>query len=300
MLSVTLRRIEHAVAVLDHGGVTAAARALNVSQPSLSVSVSQLETELGRPLFARQKGRGIKPTSFGVSFLKDAKGLIAQARHLMDRDSVRDGLSGNIAFGCFDDLAPFHLSRVAEKMASDYPGITVTFEVRGFDALARELGQGTLDLALTYDLGLGDQVERQFLAATVPHAMVAKSHRFASLPSISLKELAGEPLVLTNQEFSWQHILDLYRTRGLEPKIGFKASSFELQRSFVGRGLGVAVCYANPSVAQTYDGMPLQILEISDELPAQSILLAHMKNNPPTAAMQRMIDVVRGVVQANG
>lgn len=296
MLSVTLKRIEHAIAVYDHDGVTNAARALNVSQPSLSVSISQLESELGRALFVRRKGRGIMPTSFGMTFLKDAKALIGQTRLLMDQDEAHDQLSGNLVFGCFDDLAPFYLPRIDKTISSKCPGISMSFVVCGFDNLARDLDHGTVDLALTYDLGLGEQIERHIVRSVVPHALVARAHRFASRSTISLLELAEEPLILTSQALSWQHILDLFNTRGIEPHVGFKTNSFELQRSFVGNCLGVAVCYANPSAPETYDGQPLRVLPISDTLTPQNIVLAHARHNPPTVAIRKVIDLVHNAI----
>lgn len=52
MLSFTLRQLEYATAVARNGGMTAAAQALNVSQPALSAALAQLETLLGKPLFS--------------------------------------------------------------------------------------------------------------------------------------------------------------------------------------------------------------------------------------------------------
>ena len=58
------RRLGYFVAVVDHGGFTAAAKAVFVSQPALSLAVRELETELGIPLFARI-GRRVTLTAAG-------------------------------------------------------------------------------------------------------------------------------------------------------------------------------------------------------------------------------------------
>lgn len=296
MLSVSFRKIEYALAVSDHGGVTAAARALNVSQPSLSVSLAQLETELGRPLFVRRKGHGIRPTSFGRSFLEDARMLIGQARILMDSGQSQSDISGNVSFGCFEDLAPFYLARILAALPAEFSAVAVHNTVCGFDEIAEGLNQGTMDLALTYDLGLGDRVDRHPIASARPHALVAAGHRLAGSASVTLEQLAREPLVLTSQALSWQHILDLFRAGGHDPHIGHKAGSFELQRSLVANGLGVAVCYARPSVAESYDGGRLKTLPISDPLPEQKILLAHGRHSPPTAAVRALMETAKACV----
>lgn len=292
MLSVTLKRIEHAVAVHDHGGVSAAARSLNVSQPSISVSVAQLESDLGRRLFVRRKGQGIKPTTFGSTFIQDARLLLGQARTLMDVSGTDSDAAGRCAVGCFEDLAPFHLAGIVRTFARECPNIQVTYSVSGFDDLATGLHQGALDVALTYDLGLDDTMDCRPLAEVRPHALVAATHPFSGLAKISLQDLANDPLILTKQELSWQHILDLFKMNGIEPRIGTHAGSFELQRSFVANGLGVAVCYARPRALTSYDGETLATLEISDQLPEQQILMANSISNPPTAATRRVMQLI--------
>lgn len=292
MLSVTLKRIEHAVAVHDHGGVALAARALNVSQPSISVSIAQLEQELGRALFIRRKGQGIKLTSFGSEFIRDAKGLLGQARILMDARGTESGRGGQCTIGCFEDLAPFHLAEIIHRLRQEHPALQISCEVNGFDSLARDLEQGELDVALTYDLGLNENMEKTILAVARPYALVAAEHPAADRASISLKELARDPLILTRQELSWQHILDLFKSNNIEPRIGLQAGSFELQRSLVASQLGVAVCYARPQALMSYDGKHLRALPISDALPEQRILLAHNRANPPTAATQLVMRLI--------
>jgi len=292
MLSVTLKRIEHAVAVHDHGGVSAAARALNVSQPSVSVSLAQLEAELGRRLFVRRKGQGIKPTTFGSTFIQEARLVLGQARALMDSRTSGSEATGRCAVGCFEDLAPFHLAGIVRSFAQECPNIQVTYEVSGFDRLARDLRQGAVDVALTYDLGLDDTIDRHVLAHVRPHALVAATHHCADQNTITLRDLANDPLILTKQDLSWQHILDLFRMNDIEPRVGTHAGSFELQRSFVANGLGVAVCYVRPRALTSYDGKELCALEISDELQEQPILMAHSSSNPPTAATRQVMQLI--------
>jgi DNA-binding transcriptional LysR family regulator len=65
-------RLRHFVAVVDHGGLTAASKAVFVSQPALSLAVKELERELGTPLFARV-GRGVQLTAAGIALLGPAR-----------------------------------------------------------------------------------------------------------------------------------------------------------------------------------------------------------------------------------
>ncbi|MGH3631406.1 MAG: LysR family transcriptional regulator, partial [Sciscionella sp.] len=69
------RQLEYFLAVVDHGGFTAAATELHVAQPSLSHSIKTLERELGAELFHRLP-RGVRLTSAGEA-------LVAHARRVL-------------------------------------------------------------------------------------------------------------------------------------------------------------------------------------------------------------------------
>lgn len=56
---VTLRKLEHFVALAEHGSVTGAAAAIGLSQPAMSTSLRDLERALGLTLFVRHCGRGV-------------------------------------------------------------------------------------------------------------------------------------------------------------------------------------------------------------------------------------------------
>lgn len=122
----------------------------------------------------------------------------------------------------------------------------------GFDTIGEQLDSGVLDAALTYDLGLSAQLERRTLLTLKPYAMLAASHPLAKHKSIKLKQLTRCPLILTEQALSWQHILELFSHARVEVTVAMRASSFELQRSMVASGFGVAIAYTRPKRDQSY------------------------------------------------
>ena len=70
-------------------------------------------------------------------------------------------------------------------------------------------------------------------------------------------------------------MLDLFRSRSLSPVADRTTSSFELQRSMVANGFGVAVSYTRPHGDRSYDGLPLICKPLSDPLPMQRIILTY-------------------------
>ena len=280
ILSLTLKQLRYTVAAAECSNASLAAARLHVSQPSVSMAIAAVEAHYGRRLFARRRGQGMTLTSFGRRFVIEARAVLDRANGLVrlgDRDSP---LSGEVALGCFTDLSPYYVPALLKGFAAAVPAVSVNFRDAGFDALATQLEEGTIDLALTYDLGLSARIERVTLLSLAPYAMLAAKHPLARHRSVSLRGLARYPLILTDQALSWQHVLELFQRIGSGVNVRARASSFELQRGMVANGLGVAVAYTRPIGDRSYDGRDLAIRPISDRLPDQHILLAWSRQSP--------------------
>jgi LysR family carnitine catabolism transcriptional activator len=87
------RQLEYFLAVIDHGGFTAAATALHISQPALSTAIKTLEKDLGAMLFHRLP-RGVKMTDAGAEFAESARVIMRE----LDTARARvDAVTGLIA-----------------------------------------------------------------------------------------------------------------------------------------------------------------------------------------------------------
>ncbi len=274
-MNLTLTQLRYLVAVARHGSVTGAARMLNVSQPSISVAIDNVEATLGQKLFVRQRGSGIALTSFGRGAVAKAKQVLAEADELVGLGTREADVGGELVLGCFEDLAPHFAPALIRSFAQRCPAVTVIVRDETFETLGRRLADSAIDLGLTYDLGLPAHFARILLHELRPHALLPQGHALASQATVSLADLAAHPLITTDQPHSWQHMLDLFLSPGLSPVAHSTTSSFELQRSMVANGFGVAVSYTRPHGDMSYDGLPLVCKPLSDPLPMQRIILAH-------------------------
>ena len=293
ILSLTLKQIRYTLAAADFGNVTAAAAQLHVSQPSVSMAIAAVEAYYGRRLFARSRGHGMALTTFGRRFVAEARAVIDRAGGLVRLADRNAPISGEVSLGCFTDLSPYYVPALLKGFASANPAVSVIFRDAGFDVLASQLESGTIDLALTYDLGLSARIERLTLMSLVPHAILPADHPLARSKSVSLRRLARYPLILTDQALSWQHVLELFQLIGVEVKVFSRASSFELQRGMVANGLGVAIAYTRPIGDRSYDGRNLAIRAISDRLPDQHILLAWSRQSSLSPAARAFCEFAK-------
>lgn len=257
MLSPTLRQIEYALAIGRHGGLSAAASALNVSQPALSVALADLEARLGRPLFLRRKGAPMVPSGFGADWL-------AQAGRQVEGIAALFAAPGRSALrlAVFEDLAPLVLAPLLARAQG--LGLHPVTRSLGFAALSEALARGEVDAALTWDLALPPGLMLTELARIAPQAVLAPDHRLAAQDSLSLADLAGEPLVLADQDLSIAHWRAVFGRARLTPRIAHRCASLDLMRAFAAHGLGVGLSYAQPAPRVSHDGAGFVLRRVRD------------------------------------
>jgi DNA-binding transcriptional LysR family regulator len=283
-MKITLKQLRYATACARYANLSLAAAELNVSQPSLTAAIDSLEGQFGQKIFVRRRGAGATLTAFGRVMIDQARRVLDDARQLENLAKSSGEMSGEIVLGCFDELAPYCAAALMRLLQLQHPNLRIIVREEGFESLRRRLADGSINLALTYDLDTDPLLEIVVLQEVRPHALVAADHALACQSAVSLAELAAFPLILSDQPASWQHMIELFRLQGLAPTVYARTRSFEMQRSLIANGFGVALVYAEPSSQESYDGLALCRRPVSDPLPAQRIVLARDSRYPATAA----------------
>lgn len=286
-LSLTLRQLEYAVAILRHGGLSAAAEALHVSQPALSVALAGLEAELGQPLFLRRPGGPMQPTGFGADWLAEAEAHLAGLSALMRGRRVAP-----LRLAVFEDLAPAVLAPLLAQS-----GEAVQARPMGFQALAEALRAGTADAAVAWALGLPPGLTEVVLAEVAPQAVLAEDHPLAARQSLALSDLAEQDLVVTDQDLSIAHLQAIFHARGLRPRIAHRCATLDLMRSFAANGLGVGISYTQPAPRISHDGRAFTLREIADA-GREAVVLARRSDAPPLPGLERVTRFLIGQMAA--
>lgn len=296
MLYLSLRQFEYVTAVARAGSLSGAAVQLNVSQPSLSVALTQVEDYLGYKLFVRRKGAPITLTAAGEAYVDKVEDLLAMARRLEDPDLMRHAVSGRLTVGMFDGLAPFHLGPVLKALATRLPAVDIRYRVSDFATLAREMLDGRIDLAVTYDLGLDASFSKSHLVDARPHAQLAGDHPMAGKSRIALRDLAGESLILSEEGLSIRHVLGLFQRLKLRPLVTHRVASVELMRSLVGNAMGVGISYCVPPATRSYDGKPVSSIAIDDDFAVEPVIIARNGLDLPNELVTQAHAAIAGVL----
>lgn len=142
------RQLRYFLAVVDNGGMTAAARALHLSQPSLSQAVRTLESELGTALFERT-GRRLRPTCAGEALIGPARQVLRDLEHARGAvGAVRGLAAGRLDIATLATLAVDPLAQLAGTFRRRHPDLTLRL-------VAPESADAVRDLVLSGDCEIG-------------------------------------------------------------------------------------------------------------------------------------------------
>jgi DNA-binding transcriptional LysR family regulator len=300
MAGYTLRQLEYFVAVAEVGTVTGAAAQVHLSQSAMSTALADLERSLGVQLLLRHHARGITLTPAGERLLAAARQLIGQAEDLQAMaGELGDDLAGHLTLGCFAILAPFVLPPVLAAIDDELPGLYVATTEEPLDRLETGLLEGRLELAIGYDLGFGEDVERVSLFSVAPHLVVPVDHRLAGRKRVSLHQLGDEPMVLLDLPHSRDYFAQLFAAAGAKPNIRYRTHSAELARALVARGLAYTVLNLRPDSDLSLEGRPYLTvpLDVGDQPDASlRVVLLRPAGSRPTRRAKAVADLCRRVL----
>lgn len=292
MIPLTLRQLTYFVAVAEHGGTSQAAEILNVSQPAVSLAIKQLEETLGQALFVRRHAQGLTLTAFGRQKLSEARFLLAQANAwVASPDGSRH--HGWIDVGCFVTLGPHHMPSIIRRFGQEHPGIHVRLHEADIQQLHDLVENGSIEVALMYDLNLARSARLETVGELRPHVLVGADHPLAGREQVSLRDIAEQPFILINLPHSRDYFLSLFRLAGVTPSVIMETQSLEMVRGMVANGHGVSLLVTKPHAGTSYDGRRLVTLELTDPVPPQKVVIATSPNYPLTWMAQSFVRHVR-------
>lgn len=189
MLSNALRSF-HAVAL--HGGFTAAARALNISQPTLSTQVKALEKRYEVDLFSRM-GRVVRLTLAGEELFRATTRLHQNEVEAEDLLNSFKGLhSGALRIAA---VGPFHATDMIVAFKSQYPKIDISVQFGNSRRSFERLLAYESDVGLIAEVNADPRVETLLYSTHQVVAFVSAEHPFFSRESISIAELQGQKVI---------------------------------------------------------------------------------------------------------
>jgi DNA-binding transcriptional LysR family regulator len=264
-----LRHLRYFVAVAEEENVSRAALKLHVSQPGISRQIRDLEDEIGFQLFERS-AKSVRLTAAGSVFLTEARAVLQRATEAVEKARAADGAgSGEINIGYAPSLTVQILPPALRKFQDEFPKVRVALHDLSTEEMLAQIGDGKLQVALTVKpsakLLRGLQFEE--LARYGMRVAVAPKHPLAKSKSVSLEQIAREPLIgYSRKDYPEYHtMLDkLFAPVGRKPRIAGEHDGVASLIAAVESGHGFALV---PECLACMVGARLKLIPLTDELP---------------------------------
>jgi DNA-binding transcriptional LysR family regulator len=215
-----IRQFRYLVAVAEERHFGRAAQRCNVTQPSLSSGIKQLELELGVPIFLRGRGQRFQGlTAEGERVAIWSRGVLAYCDAMRKEVAMmRNDLTGHLRLGAMPSMSPV-LPSVLQTFREKYPGVRVDVQFIGNEAMKLGLNNFALDVALTYldkaDLGRKNTlpIYTEQLSLLVPDRLEFQKHKV-----ITWREAAQLPLAMLRPSMHERRFVDqVFASVGCSP-----------------------------------------------------------------------------------
>lgn len=241
-MDFTLKQLSYFVAVAQHGSLTGAANALDLSQSAMSNAIAELERSLGVQLMVRQAARGMFLTTAGELLLAKATRLLEDVEEMAAQVRSTDLLlRGRLRVGCYLSLIDTVMPSVLTEFMTAYPDVHVELREGIETELITWLRAGKCDLIVTYGVHLPDDVEFTALASLRSYVLVSVDHPLSSRKHIDIPDLQDTPLILLDIPPSRDFFLGILQSVGFTQAPKFKSSSIQVVRSLVAGNLGFTI-----------------------------------------------------------
>lgn len=236
-----LRQLKYFQAVGQLNSITKAAAQLNISQPSLTVAIRNLEEELGVTLFERRY-RKISLTPEGVMFMKHVDDVLLRIQDsLREITDYRLKRAGSVKIGIPPMIGVFLLSYVLGKFRTLHPEFELTILERGSLSILRLLEKGKLDIGFVM---IGEEIAGVEVVPVVKSELLLclpKEHPLAGLPKVPIEALKDQRFILLKEDtYSRKLIIEECERNHYSPNIIFSTRQTQSIINLVEQGAGIS------------------------------------------------------------
>ena len=287
-----LYRIFYTVA--NHQNITKASEELNISQPAISKSIKNLETQLGGKLFVRTT-RGVTLTEEGKEFYNYIKQAIEYISNAENKFTELINLeTGCIKIGISSTLTKEFLLPYLEKFHKLYPKIDIQITTKRSYELFPKLRNGLIDIIILNlnEKNYGNDINIIKCKKINDCFIINKTYSDLINQEISIKDLNKYPLIIQAKGSNTREFLDNLAKKHntiLKPNIELTSYSLVVEFTKIGLGIGYAT---KDYIKKELNNQELYELKLKEKIPSRYIGIATSKNNIPNFSTTNLIDII--------
>lgn len=282
---MTLNQIAYFTKIAEIGNMGQAARALNISQPSLSVAISNLEKELNLSLFLRE-GHRLELSTEGKQFLTHARKILEDVQeaklHMESLSANRDTL---IRIGCIVPVLQEMLPRTVRDFRS-MPGnshIKVDFRTNNTSVLVERLREGYCDFLICSESGEDDLIQTELSAE--PYVLLCPPGW--EVPQTWEELFSRDVIGFQHQAVAYFEIRDMLGAQNVAPVYAHNAPDEAGIAALVAGGFGYGITPSVP-LLKNYDLYVTPLPKPNEDM-VRKIYLTVLRNRPLVGAAKRFV-----------
>jgi DNA-binding transcriptional LysR family regulator len=285
-----IKQLLYFIEVAKQHSFTKASQNLHVSQPNISRMIRNLEEEVGFSLLDRTSNH-IQLTAAGSIVFEEATQALQILNNIADKlNDLNHVPKGIVRMGLPPTIGSKFFPKVLADFYKLYPGIKFDFVENGSKTVAKEVGEGYLDVGVV----VPPVNEELFHIVPIIHEevqlLVHEDHRLAKQSSVQLQELRGEAFMLYRQDFTLHgRIIEACKNVGFEPNIIYESSQWDLIRGMVANNLGVSLL--PNSICREAASSQIKIIQVTPLIP-WGVSIIWRKNRYLSSATREWIQFV--------
>jgi DNA-binding transcriptional LysR family regulator len=282
--------------IARRGSFSAAAEALNYTQPAVSQQIARLERQAGVTLVDRTS-RGIRLTAAGQALLRRTERVLAELQAAEDElGEIAAEARGRLRVAAFSTAAGTIVPDAVAAFRELRPAVEVDLRLLDPPDSLPLLASGELEVALCEEHGFSADVDIEGL--TIEHLFddpllvsLPGGHPLATRPAVALGDLCDEDWILVTPGgmcADTNIVLRACRECGFEPRGAYFTSDYFAIQGLVASGMGVALI---PALALVTPRSDVAVRPVAGTAPMRGIAAAFV--GEPVGAAATMLDCLR-------
>jgi LysR family hydrogen peroxide-inducible transcriptional activator len=294
----SLRQIQYFVAVADHEAFGPAARSLNVTQPSLSKQLAEMEAQLGVKLFERTS-RKVALTPVGRLLLVKARTLLQDAHEFRALALGNSGLFGSrLAIGVLPSVGAYLMPIASRQLHSLYPDLRLVVQEGATNDLIAQLGQGKLDAVIGTQTSQPGVESISLFAETLWICCASEDPLCRQHDPVSLRDLEGRTLISLSPEYKLAAIVErIAQLANAFVSRDYQSGSLDAVRQMAVMGAGVAVLPSLYALGEAVRDPDFVVRRIDHVDALHEVFLHWRSRSSHSADFAKLADHLTGIEQ---
>jgi len=291
MDALNQRQVEAFRAVMMTGGITSAARLMNVTQPAVSRLIRDLQLALRLKLFERV-GTRLLPSSEALSLYNEVeRSFVGLDRIVQTATDLRARRAGTLRIAAYPALATTFLPAVVAKFIKDRPKLHVAVQGLGSRIVLDQVASGQCDLGFASDVFEYPSVVSVAIRQSSAVAVVPAGHPLARRPSLTPKDFRDEPFISLGQFTLMRHRIDhAFSAHRVQRQIHVETQLTEIACALVAAGVGVSI--VDPLMAEAFKPRGIAVRPFSPRIDVEFAVM-HSAQRALSGVATEFIDMFR-------